>query len=467
MPLPSAPPRPVTAWPVDSAEWRVGRFVLDASRVRVMGIVNATPDSFSDGGRHARAADAIRHAERLVAEGAEILDIGGESTRPGAAAVAHDEEARRVLPVLREALRMGVVASVDTSNPELMRQALDLGADLINDVRGLRRPGALQALAAHPQAGVCLMHMRGEPDTMAGLARYADVAAEVRDELAQALAQAVAAGIDASRIALDPGYGFAKRTEHNFELLARQRELLACGRPLVVGWSRKASLGVVTGRPVDERQAASVAAALLAAERGARVLRVHDVATTVDALKVQAALARETVAFIGLGANLGDAAATLAWACRRLDEEPGIALSAASSLWRSAPVDAEGPDFLNAVAQVRTTLTPAALLAALHRIEADAGRERPFRNAPRVLDMDLLTFGSQVITRDDLTVPHPRAHLRRFTLEPLLELDPLLAIPGRGLAKRLAQALSEAQPPQAIERLAAAAAGSSHLPREG
>lgn len=467
MPLPPAPPLPALALPVDSAEWRVGRFVLDASRVRVMGIVNATPDSFSDGGRHAQAADAIRHAERLVAEGAEILDIGGESTRPGAATVTPEEESRRVLPVLREALRMGVVVSVDTSNPDLMRQVLDLGADLINDVRGLRRPGALQALAAHPQAGVCLMHMRGEPDTMAGLARYADVAAEVRDELAQALAQAVAAGIDVSRIALDPGYGFAKRTEHNFELLARQRELLACGRPLVVGWSRKASLGVVTGRPVDERQAASVAAALLAAERGARVLRVHDVAPTVDALKVHAALARETVAFIGLGANLGDAAATLAWACRRLDHEPGVALSAVSSLWRSAPVDAEGPDFLNAVARVRTTLTPAALLAALHRIEADAGRERPFRNAPRVLDLDLLLCGSLVITRDDLTVPHPRVHLRRFTLEPLLELDPLLAIPGRGLARRLAQALREAQPPQAIERLAAAAAGSSHLRRAG
>lgn len=274
------------------ALWQTARFDVDLSRPRVMGIVNVTPDSFSDGGRHADAAAACAHCERLVAEGADLLDIGGESTRPGAVTPNPDEELARVLPVVRHAVTLGVPVSVDTSAPEVMRAVLDAGADVVNDVRALTRPGALAAVAAHPRAGVCLMHMRGEPATMQQQADYRDVVAEVAAFLAERVAAVQAAGVERQRIVVDPGIGFGKKVEHNLALLARQRELLALGLPLLVGWSRKSTLGVVTGRGVGERLAASVAAALMAVERGAAIVRVHDVAATVDALKVWTAVAR-------------------------------------------------------------------------------------------------------------------------------------------------------------------------------
>jgi dihydropteroate synthase len=270
--------------------WQTARYRIDLSRPQVMGIVNVTPDSFSDGGRHDTPAAALAHCERLLREGADILDIGGESTRPGSAAPGSELEMVRVLPVLAQAVKLGVPVSVDTSDAELMRRALDLGADIVNDVRALRRPGAMAAVTAHPAAGVCLMHMKGEPGTMTGEAVYGDVVAEVVDFLrihAQALE---AAGVAHERIVLDPGIGFAKTVVHNLALLRRQEELLAAGWPLLVGWSRKRSLGEITGRAVDERQPASVAAALIAAQRGAAILRVHDVAATVDALKIWAAV---------------------------------------------------------------------------------------------------------------------------------------------------------------------------------
>lgn len=266
--------------------WRAGRFGLDLAVPRVMGIVNATPDSFSDGGLHTGAAAAIAHCERLIQQGADILDIGGESTRPGAVAPSADEELARVLPVLRHAVTLGVPVSVDTSEPRVMQAALDIGADIVNDVRALRREGALACVAAHPSAGLCLMHMRGEPADMAGHTDYGDVVAEVAQWLQHRLAEVSAAGIAPERIVLDPGIGFAKTPAQNLALLSRQAELLAPGRPLLVGWSRKGTLGLITGKPVGERLAASVAAALAAVERGASIVRVHDVAATVDALKV-------------------------------------------------------------------------------------------------------------------------------------------------------------------------------------
>ncbi len=266
--------------------WNTTRFQLDLSRPRVMAIVNATPDSFSDGGQHGRPAEAIARCEQAVAEGADILDIGGESTRPGSAPPGTAEELRRVLPVLRHAVTLGVPVSVDTSDVDVMRQALDLGVDIVNDVRALARPGARDLLAAHGRAGVCLMHMRGEPVDMAQHAVYGDVVAEVAQELGERLAQVTAAGVAAERIVLDPGYGFAKTAAHNLSLLARQSELLRLGRPLLAGLSRKGTLGLITGRPVAERLASSLAAALAAVNQGAAVVRVHDVAATVDALKV-------------------------------------------------------------------------------------------------------------------------------------------------------------------------------------
>lgn len=266
--------------------WQTTRFRVGLERVRVMGIVNVTPDSFSDGGQHPDAAAAQSHCERLLHEGADILDIGGESTRPGAVTPSPEQELARVLPVLRHACSLGVPVSVDTSQPLVMAAALDLGADIVNDVRALQRPGALELVARHPRAGVCLMHMRGEPGQMQADTDYTDVVAEVQAFLAQRALLLRQAGVGAERIVLDPGIGFAKRPEHNLALLARQGELARLGYPLMLGWSRKSTLGTVTGRPVDGRLAASLAAALAAVMQGARLLRVHDVAATVDALKV-------------------------------------------------------------------------------------------------------------------------------------------------------------------------------------
>ena len=267
--------------------WQTTRFLIPLHRPLVMGIVNATPDSFSDGGQHGDADAARRHCDRLLQDGADILDIGGESTRPGARQPDCAEELARVLPVLRHAVTLGLPVSVDTSRPEVMQAALDLGVDIINDVRALSRPKALARVAAHPSCGVCLMHMQGEPGTMQQAPAYAgDGVDEVTAWLRQRLADVQAAGVAPARIALDPGIGFGKTSVHNWALLQRQADLLALGQPLMVGWSRKSTLGALTGRPVQERMAASVAAALASAQRGARILRVHDVAATVDALKV-------------------------------------------------------------------------------------------------------------------------------------------------------------------------------------
>jgi len=266
--------------------WQTTRFRIDLSRPQVMGIVNVTPDSFSDGGLHADTARALAHCERLVAEGADILDIGGESTRPGAAPVPLEEELARVLPVLAGALKLGVPVSIDTVKPEVMKRALEHGADIVNDINALRLPGAVEAVAAHPACGVCLMHMRGDPATMQQRPAYDDVVAEVSAFLHGRLQALEGKGVATERIVLDPGIGFGKSVEHNLELMRRQRELLALGRPLLLGWSRKSTLGALTGRPVEERLAASVAAALVSVQLGARIVRVHDVAATADALKV-------------------------------------------------------------------------------------------------------------------------------------------------------------------------------------
>jgi len=270
--------------------WQTTRHRIDLSRPRVMGIVNVTPDSFSDGGRHATSASALAHCERLLADGADILDIGGESTRPGTAPVPLDEELARVLPVVREAVRLGVPVSVDTYKPQVMRAVLDLGADIVNDIWALRQPGAAQAVAAHPQCGVCLMHMHGEPASMQRAPMAGDAVPQVAAFLQRETQALRALGVAADRIAWDPGIGFGKTVAQNFSLLARQHELLQAGHPLLVGWSRKSSLGSVSGMGVAERLVPSVAAALLAVERGAHVVRVHDVRETAAALRVWSAV---------------------------------------------------------------------------------------------------------------------------------------------------------------------------------
>ena len=276
--------------PHPPATLRCGDQTLDLTRVQVMGVLNVTPDSFSDSGRFFSTAAAVAHGVRLAEEGAALIDVGGESTRPGADPVAAEEELRRVLPVIA-ALRAATPAiiSVDTSKPEVMRAAVAAGAGLINDVRALRAPGALAA-AADSGCAVCLMHMRGEPRTMQQAPAYTDVLAEVRAFLRERVTVSVAAGISPEGLLVDPGFGFGKTFAHNLTLLRHLSELTRADVPLLVGLSRKALLGKLTGRAAGERVYGSVALAVLAAERGARIIRAHDVAATVDALRVVAAL---------------------------------------------------------------------------------------------------------------------------------------------------------------------------------
>ncbi len=276
--------------------WRTTRFAIDLSRPRVMGIVNITPDSFTDGDPTLTPAGAIARCERLLRDGADLLDIGAESSRPGAQPVSIEVETARLLPVLVAALQLGCPVSVDTTRPEVMRVALDLGVDIVNDISALRRPGALEVVAAHGSCGVALMHMQGTPQTMQREARYGNVVAEVAEFLRTRRVAATEAGIEVDRLVVDPGIGFGKTAAHNFELLSRQRELLGLGVPILVGWSRKSTLAKLAGiatapaeRSESERMrvdAASSIAAVLAVERGASIVRVHDVAATVAALAV-------------------------------------------------------------------------------------------------------------------------------------------------------------------------------------
>jgi dihydropteroate synthase len=268
-------------------QWMTSRFDIDLREPRIMGIVNVTPDSFSDGGHFQGVSAALRHCEQLLKDGAHILDIGGESTRPGSPAVPLDEELNRVIPVVLEAVKLNVPVSVDTYKPEVMQAVLDLGVDIINDIWALRRGRAVDVVAAHARCGVCLMHMHRDPQTMQVAPMERDAVAAVRQFLLERAQVLEARAVRRERIALDPGIGFGKTVSQNFSLLAHQQLLSGLPYPWLVGWSRKSSLGAVTGRErPEDRVVASVAAALLAVERGARVVRVHDVRETVDALKV-------------------------------------------------------------------------------------------------------------------------------------------------------------------------------------
>jgi dihydropteroate synthase len=284
--------------------WQTSRFRIDLSRPQVMGIVNITPDSFSDGGAYASTRQALAHCEALLRDGADILDLGGESTRPGAVPLDFEEEQQRVVPVLQEAVRLGVPISIDTYKPQLMQLALDMGADIINDVWALRwtaAEGSLEGaavVAGHPRCGVCVMHMHGEPRTMQIHPMEGDVFAAVQEFLRDSAERLQRLGLAPERIALDPGIGFGKTVQQNFSLLRRQAELTALGFPILAGWSRKSSLGAIASPASGsvlpsgqhERMAPSIAAALLAVERGASIVRVHDVRETVQALKVYAAI---------------------------------------------------------------------------------------------------------------------------------------------------------------------------------
>jgi dihydropteroate synthase len=275
--------------------WQTSRFQIDLSRPQVMGIVNVTPDSFSDGGQHVHTRAAVQHCEQLLKDGADLLDIGAESTRPGAQPVSQQDELARLLPVLREAVRIGVPVSVDTYKPEVMQAALDLGVDIINDIWALRWQASgsplrgAQVVASHANCGVCVMHMHRDPQTMQVTPMSGDVVSQVLQFLELHTQYLCRLGVEKSRILVDPGVGFGKTVAQNFALLSRQAELAALGHGLLIGWSRKSSLAGMAPQPplaAHERLAPSLAAALLAAQRGAAVLRVHDVKETVQVLKV-------------------------------------------------------------------------------------------------------------------------------------------------------------------------------------
>ena len=262
-----------------------GKFQFDLSRPLVMGIVNVTPDSFSDGGRHLNKDAALAHARQLISDGADILDIGGESTRPGAQPVAIQEELDRVLPVIEGLHGSPVPVSVDTFKPEVMRAAIEAGAQMVNDINALQSTASL-SLVASSNVAVCLMHKQGNPQTMQTQPRYLDVVSEVASFLRERIVAAEAAGIQRNRILIDPGFGFGKTLEHNLELLRSLSGLSGLGVPVLAGLSRKSMLGILTGREAGDRVAASIAAALIAVQRGVKIVRVHDVRETVDALKI-------------------------------------------------------------------------------------------------------------------------------------------------------------------------------------
>lgn len=266
-----------------------GKKTLDLSRPRIMGIVNVTPDSFSDGGRHATVSSAVAHALRLISEGADIIDIGGESTRPGAMPVEIEEEMARIIPVIRELNGCSAVISVDTRHAEVMQAALDAGADMLNDVHALQAPGALE-VALGAKAAVCLMHMQGEPKTMQQTIYFDDVVHDVYTFLQQRIALLMAAGMESGRMLIDPGFGFGKTVQHNLQLLKHLDRLTELKLPILVGLSRKTMLGKLTGRSVTEREAAGIAANLYAMQRGANIFRVHDTAGLRDVLTVWQAI---------------------------------------------------------------------------------------------------------------------------------------------------------------------------------
>ena len=273
-----------------SSVWQTSRFSIDLTQAKVMAIVNLTPDSFSDGGQLTNVSQALDHAQTLLAHGADILDIGGESSRPGAQAVSAEEELARIVPFIQEALQWQVPLSVDTAKPEVMRVVLDMGVDIVNDIWALRQPGALNVVSQHARCGVCLMHMHREPQTMFEQPMAGDAVVAVKDFLSQRVQTLLAQGITPGRIVLDPGIGFGKTIDQNLSLLTRQAELLSLGYPLLAGWSRKGTLGKLTSvkgvvSEPHNRVGASVGAALIAVQNGASLVRVHDVLETVQALR--------------------------------------------------------------------------------------------------------------------------------------------------------------------------------------
>lgn len=395
-----------------------------------MGILNVTPDSFSDGGMHADCDDAAAHAMRMVDEGARIIDVGGESTRPGSAEVAVEEELARTVRVVGELASRGLCVSIDTRHTEVARACVEAGASIINDVSGFRDP-AMVEVARNCNAGLVVMHMRGEPKTMQDDPVYDDVVDEVKRYLADRAAELEAAGIARNRICIDPGPGFGKTPKQTNELLLNMQEFARLGYPLMAAVSRKSYIGALYGieNPLD-RDEVSASQALAAVELGASIVRTHNVAMTAEALKDL-----RPYCFLGLGSNValvGEAGeereakiAVLNEVIGNLVALPDSQLIDISSFYESEPAYFEDQDpFVNAVALIRTGIGPHDLLAYLHAIEERFGRTRTVKNGPRTCDIDILDYQCYVCDDERLTLPHPLLTERDFVVKPLLELRP-------------------------------------------
>jgi dihydropteroate synthase len=417
----------------------------------LMGILNVTPDSFSDGGRHFEAAAAVARAKTMVAEGAAIVDVGGESTRPGHTPVTEDEELRRIVPVL-EALQREIDApvSVDTSKAAVARQAARLGASIINDVWGLRRDPGMADAVAETASAVVVMHNREAVDAAI------DILDDVERAFERSLGIAARSGVAISRILLDPGVGFGKTPEQNHACIWNLDRFRRFGCPILVGLSRKSFIGRIVG---DQRIIGTLAADMIALLRGASVLRVHDVMENRVALDIFNALSasakplpraeprsdgRAPVVF-ALGGNVGDKTGTMRRALRALGSIPGIELTAVSRLYRTAPWGKTDQDwFVNACALARTDLAPVALLDRVKALEVELGREPGERWGPRVIDIDIIDYDSVLLDGPRLTLPHPELFNRAFVLVPLTEIAPERVIGGRRAGEAAASLGAEA-----------------------
>jgi dihydropteroate synthase len=423
-----------------------------------MGVVNVTPDSFSDGGTWFGADAAIAHGLELAAQGADIVDVGGESTRPGAQRVDADEELRRIAPVVTALVQEKLHVSIDTMRASVAEYALNAGVHLVNDVSGGLADPDMPRLVAQAGLPYVVMHWRGHSDDMYARAVYRDVVREVREELARRVDQVMKAGVEADCVVLDPGLGFGKRPEHNWPLLVSLPELAVLdGRtfPVLVGASRKGFIGkLLAGQDKQPRSFpgsddATVALTALAATNGAWCVRVHKVPPNADAVRVAAAW-RHAAAQTGkhdvvlaLGANIGDRLGALKAAVAAIGRLPDTEVTRVSPVYQTAPVGGpEQPDYLNAVLAARTGLRPRDLLSRLHEIEAGHGRVREVRFGPRTLDIDIVTYAGEVSDDPVLTLPHPRARERAFVLAPWLDIDPEAVLPG-GYGGRVADLLDK------------------------
>lgn len=410
--------------------WRCASHKFDSRMPIVMGILNVTPDSFSDGGSHSTVEEAVSHALRMVDEGAAIVDVGGESTRPGAEAVSVEEELGRVVPVVRLLAEQGVCVSVDTRHAEVARACLECGASIVNDVSGFRDPAMVDAVR-DTEAGLVVMHMRGEPATMQANPFEGDVVTEVRGWLRSQVASLEAAGIDSDRICIDPGPGFGKTAAQTVELVRNFQEFVRLGYPVMVAVSRKSYLGSAYGieNPAD-RDRVSAVEALMACELGASVVRAHNVVETVSALKDL-----RPYALLGLGCNVPLVAepgeeregkiALLEKAIADLCTLPDSQIVDISGYYESEPAYYLDQDsFVNAVVLLRTGIAPKELLGYLHAIENSLGRVRERANGPRTCDIDILDYQTYVADTEVLVLPHPRLLERDFVVKPLLEIVP-------------------------------------------